>query len=77
MQRIMDPAVAAVEAVLRKAEGPFHALGRYYTNPDIADRQRRAAAERIVRTVDLARVEPLRALDATQLDLLSFEELRA
>jgi AraC-like DNA-binding protein len=42
-------AVLAAEAAILSAEGPFHVEGRYYANPGDADRQRRWAAERMVR----------------------------
>jgi AraC-like DNA-binding protein len=41
--------VLAAEAAILASEGPFHVEGRYYANPGDADRQRRWAAERIVR----------------------------
>lgn len=41
--------VLAAEAAILSAEGPFHVEGRYYADPGDADRQRRWAAERMVR----------------------------
>lgn len=56
MQPLIDPAVAAVEAALRKTEGPFNVLSQYYTNPDEADRQRRDTAIELTRIVDRTRL---------------------
>lgn len=47
--------VLAHERDILAAEGPYHVEGRYYANPDDADRQRRLVAERAVR--EAARVE--------------------
>ena len=41
--------VLAHERDILAAEGPYHVEGRYYANPDDADRQRRLVAERAVR----------------------------
>jgi AraC-like DNA-binding protein len=41
--------VLAHERDILAAEGPYHVEGRYYANPDDADRQRRLVAERMVR----------------------------
>jgi AraC-like DNA-binding protein len=47
--------VVAHERGILAAEGPYHVEGRYYANPDDADRQRRLVAERAVR--EAARLE--------------------
>jgi len=47
--------VLAHERGILAAEGPYHVEGRYYANPDDADRQRRLVAERAVR--EAARLE--------------------
>lgn len=65
MHPAVDPAVNAVEKILRQSEGPFNVLSTYYTNPDEADRQRRVAAERLTRAVDQSRasVALIRAME--------------
>ena len=47
--------VLAHERDILAAEGPYHVEGRYYANPDDADRQRRLVAERAIR--EAARLE--------------------
>jgi AraC-like DNA-binding protein len=47
--------VLAHERDILAAEGPYHVEGRYYANPDDADRQRRLVAERMLR--EAARLE--------------------
>lgn len=42
-------AVSTFERKILAAEGPYHVEGRYYANPDDADRQRRWTAERMQR----------------------------
>jgi hypothetical protein len=56
MYPVLDPAVAAVEAALRKAEGPFNVSGCYSTNPAQADWQRWEFAIELTRIVDRTRL---------------------
>jgi hypothetical protein len=56
MQPVLDPAVAAVEAALRKAEGPFNISSSSDTNPAQAHWQRWEFAVELTRIVDRTRL---------------------
>jgi hypothetical protein len=48
--RLDRAAVAAAEAAILDAEGPYHVAGRYIADPMLCERQRRLLAETHVET---------------------------
>ena len=60
-------AVHAYEQHILATEGPYHVEGRYYANASDADRQRRSAAERMVREAARREANASRVAAGTQI----------